>query len=117
VWDEALLIVGVVLFPLPALVLGARGLFRHRGYVAGDPGDRVSVVVMVTLRLLVLLLLFALSGITLVSCVGAWIEDVELHGLVYVFFTLDLLLAALVLLTFGRTEKRPARRRASPAPR
>ena len=69
-WDEALLIAGVVLFPLPALVLGARGLFRHRGYVTGDPNDRASVVVLVTLRMLVLLLLLALSGITLVSCIG-----------------------------------------------
>ena len=67
--------------------------------------------------MLVLLLLLALSGITLVSCVGAWAKDVELHGLVYVFFTLDLLLAALVLLTFGRGEQRPARRRATPARR
>jgi hypothetical protein len=117
VWDEALLIVGVVLFPLPALVLGARGLLRHRGYVTGDPNDRASVVVMVTMRALVLLLVLALSVVTLVSCVGAWIKDVELHGLVYVFFTLDLLLAALVLLTFGRGEQRPARRRAIPARR
>ena len=66
---------------------------------------------------LALLLLFALSGITLVSCVGALLADVELHGMVYVFFVLALLLAALVLLTFGRTEQRPARRRASPARR
>ena len=116
-WDEALLIAGVVLAALPAFVLGARGLFRHRGYVTGDPNDRASVVVMVTLRSLVLLLVLALSGITLVSCVGAWIKDVELHGMVYVFFTLDLLLACLVLLTFGRGEKRPARRRATPARR
>lgn len=116
-WDEALLIAGVVLFPLPAIALGCRGMFRHRGYVTGDPNDRMSVVLMVTLRALVLLLMLALSGITLLSCVGAWIKDVELHGLVYVFFTLDLLLAALVLLTFGRSEKQPARRRASPARR
>ena len=116
-WDEALLIAGVVLAALPALVLGARGMFRHRGYVTGDPNDRASVVVMVALRMVVLLLLVALSGITLLSCIGAWIKDVELHGLVYVFFTLDLLLAALVLLTFGRGEKRPARRRATPARR
>jgi hypothetical protein len=97
VWDEALLIAGVVLFPLPALALGARGLFRHRGYVTGDPNDRASVVVLVTLRSLVLLLVLALSGITLVSCIGAWVKD--------------------VLLTFGRGEQRPARRRASPARR
>jgi hypothetical protein len=117
VWDEALLIAGVLLAALPAFVLGARGLLGHRGYVTGDPSDRAPFVVLVTLRSLVLLLVLALSGITLVSCVGAWIKDVELHGLVYVFFTLDLLLAALVLLTFGRSEKRPARRRATPARR
>lgn len=116
-WDDALLIAGVVVAALPALVLGARGLFRHRGYVTGDPNDRASVVIMVTLRALVLLLVLALSAITLVSCIGAWIKGVELHGMVYVFFVLDLLLASLVLLTFGRTEKRPARRRASPAAR
>lgn len=116
-WDEALLIAGVVLFPLPALVLGARGMFRHRGYVTGDPNDRAPVIVMVTLRALVLLLVVVLSALVLVSCAGAMIKGVELHGLVYVFFTLDLLLAALVLLTFGRDEKRPARRRATPARR
>ena len=70
-----------------------------------------------TLRLLTLVLLFLLSGITLVSAVGAMIRDVDLHGLVYVFFVLDLLLATLVVLTFGRRERRPARRRATPAPR
>ncbi|SDE82912.1 hypothetical protein SAMN05660485_01768 [Blastococcus fimeti] len=116
-WDDALLIAGVLVAPLPALVLGARGMFRHRGYVTGDPNDRASVVIMVTLRAVVLLFLLALSAITLVSCVGAWVNDVELHGMVYVFFVLALLLAALVLLTFGRSEKRPARRRATPAAR
>ncbi len=116
-WDEALLIAGVVLVALPALVLGARGMFRHRGYVTGDPNDRASVVIMVTMRAVVLLLMVALSGITLVSCVGAWIKGVELHGMVYTFFVLDLLLASLVLLTFGRSDSRPARRRASPAAR
>ena len=116
-WDEALLIAGVVLFPLPALALGARGLFRHRGYVTGDPNDRASVVVLVTLRMLVLLLLLALSGITLVSCVGAWAKDVELHGLVYVFFALDLLLALLMVLSFGRHVRRRARRSTTPAAR
>ena len=116
-WDDALLIAGVLVAPLPALVLGARGMFRHRGYVTGDPNDRASVVIMVTLRAVVLLFLLALSAITLVSCIGAWIKGVELHGLVYTFFVLDLLLAALVLLTFGRSEKRPTRRRETPAAR
>ena len=50
--DVALLIALVVLFPLPALVLGARGLLRRPGYVADDPADRASVLVLVTLRLL-----------------------------------------------------------------
>ena len=72
-WDEALLIAGVLLVGLPALVLGARGMFRHRGYVTGDPNDRASVVVMVMLRALLLLLVLALSAITLLSCIGAWI--------------------------------------------
>lgn len=116
-WDEALLIVGVALVALPALVLGARGMFRHRGYVTGDPDDRASVVIMVTMRALVLLLVLALSVITLVSCIGALVKGVELHDLVYTFFVLDLLLAALVLLSFGRNERRPARRRATPARR
>ncbi|MDT0276306.1 hypothetical protein [Blastococcus goldschmidtiae] len=116
-WDDALLIAGVLLAALPAFVLGARGMFRHRGYVTGDPNDRASVIIMVTMRALVLLLVLALSSITLISCIGALIKDVELHGLVYVFFTLDLLLAALVLLTFGRSDPRPARRRATPARR
>jgi hypothetical protein len=117
VWDDVLLIAGVVLAALPAFVLGARGLFRHRGYVTGDPNDRASVVLMVSLRMVVLLFLLTLSAITLVSCIGALIKGVELHGMVYTFFVLDLLLAALVLLTFGRNETRPARRRASPAAR
>ena len=116
-WDEALLIAGVLLVGLPALVLGARGLFRHRGYVTDDPNDRASVVVLVTLRALVLLVVLALAGITLVSCVGAWMKDVELHGMVYVFFVALLLLSAMVLVTFGRNERRPARRRATPAGR
>ena len=116
-WDDVLLIAGVVLVALPAIVLGARGMFRHRGYVTNDPDDRASVIVMVTLRALVLLAMLALSAITLVACVGALNKDVELHGMVYAFFTLDLLLAILVLVTFGRNDRRPARRRASPARR
>ena len=51
-----------------------------------------------------LLLVFALSAVILVSAIGALIRDVELHGLVYVFFVLDLLLAPLV-----RAHLRPAR--------
>ncbi|RBY95785.1 hypothetical protein DQ237_11555 [Blastococcus sp. TF02-8] len=113
----SLLIAGVVLLALPALVLGARGLFRHRGYSAAEPGDRASVIVIVVLRALLLVLLLVVSALVLVSTVGAMAVDVELHGMVYVLFVLDLLIAALVLLTWGRRDRRPARRRATPARR
>jgi len=112
-----LLIAGVVLLALPALALGAAGLLRHRGYSASEPGDRASVVTIVLLRALVLVLLLLVSAVVLVSTIGAMVVDVELHGMVYVLFVLDLLMAALVLLTFGRRERRPVRRRASPARR
>ena len=114
---KSLVIAGVVLLPLPALVLGGRGLFRRRGYSAGEPGDRVSLILLIVFRALVLLLLFALTAVCLVSAIGAMIKDVELHGLVYVFCVLDLLLGSLILLTFGRREQRPVRRRANPAGR
>ena len=55
--------------------------------------------------------------IWLLSTIGALVVGVELHGMVYVLFVLDLLVAALVLLTFGRRDQRPGRRRASPARR
>jgi hypothetical protein len=114
---EVLIAVAVVLVPVPAFVVGCRGVFRRRGYSLIDSGDRLSFTVLVGLRLLTLLLVFALSGVTLVSCVGAIIRDLDLPNLVYVFFILDLLLAALILVTFGRRERRPARRRANPARR
>jgi len=114
---DSLVIAVVVLVALPALTLGARGAFRRPGYDAGIRGDRASVVFLITLRLLVLLLMFALSAVTLVATIGAMVKHVELHGLVYVFTALDLLLAALVLLTFGRRDRRPARRRVTPATR
>jgi hypothetical protein len=113
----SLVIAGVVLLPLPALVLGARGLFRRRGYSPLEPGDRASLILLITFRALVLLLVFALSALVLVSAVGALIKGVQLHGAVYVFCVLDLLLATLIVLTFGRREPRPVRRRASPAGR
>jgi len=113
----SLVIAGVVLLALPALVLGARGLLSRRGFRPDEPGDRASLVLLVTFRALTLFLMFALTALVLVSCVGALIKGVELHGAVYVFCVLDLLLAAMVLLTFGRRESRPARRRASPAGR
>jgi hypothetical protein len=112
-----LVLAGVVLLALPALVAGCRGVFRRPGLSADDPSDRASIVVLITLRLLTLVLVFLLSGITMLSAVGALINGVGLHGMVYVFFVLDLLLAALIVLTFGRRERRRVRRRASPAAR
>ena len=114
---HVLLIVAVVLLPLPALVLGARGLLRRRGYRPDEPGDRASLVLLIGSRALALLLVFALSVLVLVSAIGALIKRVELHPGVYVFCVLDLLLAAIVLFTFGRREPRPVRRRATPAGR
>jgi hypothetical protein len=108
---------GVVLVALPALVLGARGLRRRPGLSYDEPADRVSFALLVTLRTLILLLVSALSAVTLVSATGAAIKGVELHGLVYVFLALDLLLAAMILLSFGRRDRRPVRRRANPAAR
>jgi hypothetical protein len=108
---------GVVLFPLPALVMGGRQLFKRPGYNPDEPADRASYILLVLLRAVVLLLVFALSAVILVSTIGATIQDVELHGLVYVFFALDVLLALLIVLTFGRRDRRPVRRRATPAAR
>ncbi|HYH25549.1 MAG TPA: hypothetical protein VD834_09410, partial [Blastococcus sp.] len=114
---DSLLVAGVVLLALPALVLGGRGLLRHRGYNPAEPGDRASVVTIVLLRTVLLVLLLVVSAVVLLSTIGAMVVGVELHGMVYVLFTLDLVMAALVLLTFGRRERRPARRRASSARR
>ena len=109
---------GVVLLPLPALALGVVGVGRRSGFSADDSSDRASIVVLVTLRVLTLLLVLALSVVLLVALGAALVQDVDLHGMVYVLFVLDLLLATLVLLTFGRRDRRrPARRRASPAAR
>jgi hypothetical protein len=113
---KALMIAGVAILPLPALVLGARGIPGRRR-IAGEAGARVSRLLLVVLRLLVLLLLLGLSGLSLVSLIGAIVEGVAMPGLVYVFFFLDLLLGALVLLTFGRRDRRRARRPMSPAAR
>jgi hypothetical protein len=108
---------GVMVFPIPALVLGARGLLKHPGYSAEEPADRVSYFLLVTLRSLVLLLVSALSAVILVSTIGASVRDVELHGLVYVFFALDVLLGLLIVVSFGRRDRRRVRRRASPGVR
>jgi hypothetical protein len=114
---QLLVVVGVLAFPLPALYLGARNLLKRPGYSVDEPADRASFLMLVSLRTLTWLLVFALSLVTLVSAVGALVQGVELHGLVYVFFVLDLLLALLIVLSFGRRERRPVRRRATPAPR
>ena len=108
----------VALLALPALVLGARGLLRRRSRFSGDlRTDRVSLVLVVVLRALTLLLLLACAGLTLLSTIGAAIKDVELHGFVYVFFALTVLLAVLVLTTFGRRARRRGSPRATPARR
>jgi protein-S-isoprenylcysteine O-methyltransferase Ste14 len=114
---KIVMIAGVVLVALPSLWLGFRGVRRRSGYNAADAGDRASLIVIVVLRALTLLLVLALSGVVLVSAIGALIKDVVMPDLVLVFFVLDLLLAALILLTFGRRDRPPARRRASPARR
>jgi hypothetical protein len=111
---ELLLVAGVVVLPLPALVMGVRGVALRRGL---SVDDRASFVVLVVLRVLSLLLVFALSGVVLLSAIGAMIRDLQLPTLVYTFFVLDLLFAALIVLTFGRRDRRRARRPASPAPR
>ena len=114
---KIVMIAGVVLVALPSLWLGIRGAGRRRGYSAADPGDRASIVVLLVLRVLTLLLVLALSAVVLLSAIGALIKDVVMPDLVLIFFVLDLLLAVLVLLTFGRRDQRPARRRATPARR
>jgi hypothetical protein len=115
---EVLMIVGVVVLPLPALLIGARRLFRRSGRASIDERtDRAELALLVLGRLVSLLLLTALSGVTLLACTGGLVKGLRVPSLVYVFFVADLLVATLVLLTFGRRDPRPARRPASPAPR
>jgi protein-S-isoprenylcysteine O-methyltransferase Ste14 len=116
---KVLMIAGVVILPLPALVLGVRGVMSRRRRIASEPGERVSQVLLVALRVFVLLLVLALSAVSLLSLIGALVvkDAGSMPSLVYVFFFLDLLLGALVVLTFGRLDRRPARRPASPAAR
>ncbi|SFE90625.1 hypothetical protein [Blastococcus tunisiensis] len=114
---KILVALGVLVFPVPALALGARGLPRRPGYSVDEPADRLSYALLLGLRALVLLVVLALSAVILVSAIGAAVVDVQLHGMVYVFFGLDVLLSLLVVLSFGRRVRRPARRRASPAAR
>jgi hypothetical protein len=114
---NVLIAAAVVLFPIPALIMGARGLLKRRGFSADEPADRLSYIVVVVLRVLLLVLVFALSAVILVSTIGATIRDVDLHGLVYVFFALDVLLALVIVFTFGRRDRRRVRRRVTPAAR
>ena len=107
-----------MLVALPALGLGVGGLTRRSGHYSSDvTADRISLVLLVTGRLLTLFLLGALSLVVLVSAVGAIVRDLQMPGLVSVFFVLDLLVAVLVVLTFGRRDRRRVRRRATPAAR
>lgn len=114
---KVLVAAGVLLFPLPALLMGSRGLLERPGYRADEPIGRASYVLLVGLRALVLLLVLALSAMVLVSSIGAAVVGVQLHGMVYVLFGLDTLLALLVVLSFGRRARRPTRRRVTPAAR
>jgi len=112
------MVAGVVLLPLPALALGSAGV-RHRSGRSSlhERTDRVELALLVLGRALALLLLLALSGVTLLACIGGLVRDRVLPSLVHVFFVADLLVAVLVLLTSGRRGRRPARRSASPARR
>jgi hypothetical protein len=111
---ESLLVAGVLVLPLPALVLGVPGVARHPGL---GIDDKLAFALLVALRALTLLVVFVLSGLTLLTAIGAMVRHRDLPSLVYTFVVLDLLLAALVLLTFGRRDRRPVRRRATPAAR
>ncbi len=112
------MIVGVLVLPLPALVLGARRLLVRVGHTSTDDrADRFEFALLVTGRVIGLLMLLALSGITLLACIGGLVRGLRVPSLVYVFFVADLLVATLVVLTVGRRDQRPTRRRASPARR
>jgi hypothetical protein len=112
-----LIAAAVVVFPIPALILGARGLLKRPGYSADEPADRLSYIVVVVLRVVLLVLVFALSAVILVSTIGASVKHIPLHGLVYVFFGLDVLLALVVWFTFAHRGRRRVRRRVTPAAR
>jgi hypothetical protein len=115
---ELFMIAGVALVASPALVWGIGGVLYRSGHYSSDvAADRASLVVLVSIRVLTLLLVVLLSAVVLVSAVGAIIRDLEMPSLVSVFFVLDLLLAALVLLTFGRRDRRRVRRPTTPAGR
>ena len=112
------MVVGVLALPLPALAIGLLGLQQRTGRSSTDVRtDRIEFALLVTGRLLALLLLLLLSAVTLLACIGGLIRGLTVPSLVYVFFVADLLIAVLVLLTFGRRDPRRARRPASPARR
>ena len=77
---QLLIAAGVVLFPLPALYLGARNLLKRPGYSVDEPSDRASYLMLVSLRALTCLLVVALSLVTLVSAVGALVRGVGYVG-------------------------------------
>ena len=112
-----LIAAGVLLFPLPALVLGARGLLKRPGYSADEPADRVSYIVLVTLRIVAPMVDTRTTADSANTATRSRTRSVQLHGLVYVFFALDVLLALVVVFSFGRRDRRRVRRRATPAAR
>ncbi|SDG44111.1 hypothetical protein SAMN05660324_2534 [Klenkia brasiliensis] len=116
---QVLMAAGVVVLALPALVVGSRRLTKRGPRSLRSPGgSRSEFVVVLVGRLLGLLLILLLSALVLVATVGALVRDLDdLPSLVYVAFVLDLLLAALVVLTSAAPRPPRARRRASPAPR
>ena len=98
----------MLVLAVAALMRGALGLRRRSGHYSSDvTADRISPVLLVA----------ALSLVVLVRTVGAIEQDLEMPGLVSVFSVLDPLLAAVVVLTSGRRDRRRVRRRASPAVR
>ena len=112
------MIAGVLVLPLPALVVGGGGLLRRTGRSSIDVrADRIEFGLLVSGRLLSLLLLLALSGVTLLACIGGLVKGLAVPSLVYVFFVADLLIATLVVLTFGRRDRQRGRRPATPARR
>lgn len=111
------MIVGVVVLALPALWVGMRRLTRRGARTLKPTGaDRTEYVLIVVGRMLGLLAMLALSAVVLLASVGGLVKGLTVPNLVYVFFLLDLLLAALVVLTSGGP-RRPARRRGTPARR
>src|SRR5687768_2034442 len=73
---ELLMIAGVLAVAVPALLRGAVGLRRRSGHYSSDvTADRISLVLLVTGRLLTLVLVGVLSLVVLVSAIGAVVRD------------------------------------------